>query len=58
MERFEVRRMKWVLENGERKLVEGEVIGTFDKYYNAKLFRDAYNKEFKANAFIVEFKRV
>ena len=40
------------------KLVEGETIGTFDKYYNAKLFRDAYNKEFKAQAFIVEYKRV
>jgi hypothetical protein len=58
MELFEVKRMKWVTENGEMKLVEGETIGTFNKYYNAKLFRDAYNKEFKASAFIVEYKRV
>ena len=58
MSKFEVKRMRWVTENGEMKLVEGETIGTFDKYYNAKLFRDAYNKEFKAQAFIVEYKRV
>lgn len=37
---------------------EKYVAGSFDKYLNAELFRNAYNEHFKSNAYIVEVKNI
>lgn len=38
----------------EKKAQVREIAGSFDRYFNAALFRDAYNNHFHANAVIVE----
>ena len=42
---------KWSEEQHARVDV---VAGAFDSYFNASLFRDAYNKHYSASAYIVE----
>ena len=42
---------KWSEEQHNRVEV---VAGAFDSYFNASLFRDAYNKHYSASAYIVE----
>ena len=57
MSKFEVISKKWQYKDGKSELVDHKAIGTFDSYFNAKLFADAYNKYYKAHAEIVEYKR-
>ena len=42
---------KW--DSKEEKQVQ-YVAGEFDKYFNASLFKNAYNEYYSANAYIVE----
>ena len=38
----------------EKKVQVKDVAGIFDKFYNARIFKDAYMKEFSTDASIVE----
>lgn len=51
MKKYEVWATVWGREEGKQIKV---VVGTFDKITNAIIFRDAYNKCYKANSEIVE----
>ena len=54
MSKFEVVVTVWSEEHKKQIKV---VAGTFDRFFNAKLFADAYHRHFKATAEIVEYKR-
>ena len=51
MRKYEVWVKVWSEEYGKQVKV---VAGEFDKFVNAKLFAEAYNKHYSANAEIVE----
>ena len=51
MKKYEVLAMVW---DREQKKSIKAVIGTFDKYINAKIFANAYHAEFSSNTEINE----
>ena len=40
--------------NSEKQKQVDEIIGEFDKFHNAKLFRESYNNFYNATAYIKE----
>lgn len=54
MSKYEVWVIVWSEELGQQIK---KVAGTFDKYFNAKLFAEAYKEHFSASAEIVEYVR-